>query len=321
MAQTIPQQYPRIQDEDSPYYGYLDDAKLVSHHQRVPHDLFVDLIQQAIASANRKSSRDVLQIPEAASEAELQRIYENAGKKLFTYFRQYVSDPAGTAHQLLHKTYHEVGEELFRNRTLQKERMNSGWRYQYLAVAVARATGRFVSVSDIGAAEADFHAVIHFTDQQRYPDPLSLYVSVKNRSDTVGGQDYPKAVQALEEIAKSDRNRLGPYCGVMGIVMEKGQRRMRKNQRTGQPHSFNVEMWLSDFFWPFFTNYSYEEIMTAVLDVLIAAHEAGELSSQIMIPEPVLEAFGDACREAGLIDADGLFDDPHRLIRFFVGLS
>jgi hypothetical protein len=36
------------------------------------------------------------------------------------------------------------------------------------------------------------------------------------------------------------------------------------------PYSFNTEIWLSDFFWQFFSNVSYEHIIKAVLEVLIS---------------------------------------------------
>jgi hypothetical protein len=141
-----------------------------------------------------------------------------------------VGDPASTAHQIYNKHYRVVGIEQFRNRTLQKERMNSGWRYQYLSVDCARESGRFVSVSDIGAAEGDFNAIIEFTDPTL--QPLRLYVSVKNRSNTMGGQDWPKAIHALESVAIADKNATGPYCCVFGIAMERGQRNIKRQQKT-----------------------------------------------------------------------------------------
>jgi len=93
--------------------------------------------------------------------------------------------------------------------------MNSGWRYQFLALDCAQQSRRFKSVSDIGAAEADFNAVIEFVDKKK--SALSLYVSIKNRSNTMGGQDWPKAIYALENVAKTDKNRTGPYCCVFGM--------------------------------------------------------------------------------------------------------
>jgi hypothetical protein len=79
----------------------------------------------------------------------------------------------------------------------------------------------------------------------------------------------------------------------------------------------NAEVWLSDFFWPFFANYSYEEIMTAFLEVLIKEYSPDQLSTQIEIPDELLEAFGDCCRKAKLIDERGYFRDPYKLVSFF----
>jgi hypothetical protein len=193
--------------------------------------------------------------------------------------------------------------------------MNSGWRYQYLAVESARKSRRFRSISDIGAAEGDFNAVVDFVESST--STLSLYVSVKNRSNTMGGQDWPKAIRALEDVARNDKNRTGPYCCVFGIAMESGRRFIRREQKTGNPYSMNTEVWLSDFFWPFFSNYSYEEIMMLVLEVLVSAYEADELPTQMDPPDLVLDSFGECCLQAELVDELGNFDDPLKLVHFF----
>jgi hypothetical protein len=273
------------------------------------------LIRRAIANANLKSSRAILNIPEGAEQAEIEQIFRREGRELLKYFRKYCGDPAATAHQVYRKTYREVGAEQFRNRTLQKERMNSGWRYQFLATQCAQTSGRFESVSDVGNAECDFNAVIRFQDDK--VGHLTLYVSVKNRSNTMGGQDWPKAIQALELFAKTDKNRTGPYICVFGIAMERGNRNIKKQSSTGIPYSVNTEIWLSDYFWPFFANYTYEEIMKAMLEVLMESYEVEMLTTQIEVPALMLDAFGEACREHGLIDDDDMFNDPYHLVEFF----
>jgi hypothetical protein len=315
MAKIVPQSYPRIEDPDNPRSGCLDDSQLVPHFIKIPSNELQRLISSAITNANKKSSRQILSVPNDITAEETKNILRSEGKKLFAYFKKYVGDPAATAHQLHGKHYHEVGAEQFRNRTLQKERMNSGWRYQFLALDCAQKSRRFRSVSDIGAAEGDFNAVIEFKDKDR--EPLSLYVSIKNRSNTMGGQDWPKAIQALETYAINDKNRKGPYCCVFGIAMDRGIRYIKVEKKTGKPHSFNTEIWLSDFFWPFFANYSYEEIMTAFLEVLIKEYSSDQLSTQIDIPDELLEAFGDCCRKAKLIDEQGYFHNPYKLVSFF----
>jgi len=256
------------------------------------------VIATAIANANNKSSREILSIPEKADPELIRGIYKKEGKALFRYFKKYCGDPASTAHQLKGQYYKDVGREQFRNRTLQKERMNSGWRYQYLALNCAQESRRFRGVSDIGAAEGDFNAVISFTDKKH--DHLSLYVSVKNRSNTMGGQDWPKAISALETVAKNDKNRVGPYCCVFGIAMDRGLRYIKIERGTNKPHSVNTEIWLSDFFWPFFANCSYEEIMTTVLTVLMEISSPDKLSVHLDIPDELLESFGRECRRREL---------------------
>jgi len=306
---SVPQNYPRVGDK-----GYLDASKLSDHSERIPSGKVKELVAKAVKNANLKSSRAILNIPEKISREELSKIYKKQGKDLLAYFKKYCGDPAATAYDTYKKHYKAICCEQFRNRTLQKERMNSGWRYQYLARDCATESKRFRSVSDIGAAEADFNATIDFRHEAR--EPLSLYVSIKNRVNTMGGQDWPKAIYALEEIALHDKNRTGPYCCVFGITMDRGERYIKKEQKSNQYYSVNTEIWLSDFFWPFFSGYSYEEIMKIVLETLMEI-ESGHVTSIIDIPEELIEAFGYSCRKAHLIDSEGIFNDPYKLVEFF----
>ena len=71
--------------------------------------------------------------------------------------------------------------------------MNSGWRYQYIAKDCAVRSRRFITVSDIGASEADFYATMNIVDSNK---TLNIYVSIKNRANTMGGQDWPKRLRA-----------------------------------------------------------------------------------------------------------------------------
>lgn len=313
-AKTVPQAYPRIDDDSRKDYGCLDDSTLVAHSGKLPVGKLKSLIRDAIRNANSKSSREILSIPADATEDEVTKIYEREGKELFKYFKKYCGDPASTAHQFYGKHFRDVGIEQFRNRTLQKERMNSGWRYQYLAHDCASSSGRFQSVSDLGAAEADFNATIKFREKPK--GVLSLYVSVKNRSNTMGGQDWPKAIQALENVAKNDRNRTGAYCCVFGMAIDRGSRYIKRERKTGRAYSENTEVWLSDFFWPFFSNHSYEEIIRLVLDVLLDSAAPATLAGQSEVPKELLDSFGKCCQQAGLLDEKGIFNNPHKLARF-----
>lgn len=316
MAKISAQSYPRINDQDNPLIGCLDDTTLVDHLKKIPQDQMNLFIKNAIENAENKSGRGILNIPENADKKTIKAIYKKEGVELYKYFEKYPGDPAATAHQLFMRNYKEVGQEQFKLRSLQKERMNSGWRYQFLAFDCARASGRFNSVADIGMAEADFNAVINFKDKQSIP--LSLYVSIKNRTNTMGGQDWPKAIQALEQISATDKNRRGPYLCVFGMAMDhsKKSRLIKSNSKTKLPYSVNTEIWYANYFWPFFSNYTYNEIMSLVLDVLLKTRRP-ELPLQIEIPEELIESFGQKCRSAELLDENGNFNNPHRLVEIF----
>jgi len=315
MARTTSQNYPRIHDENDRYHGFLDESKLAKHAKKISEKELKNIIRQAIQYANKKSSRAILNIPDSADKQEIIDIYVNEGKELFKYFQKYCGDPASTAHDCLNRHYSVVAREQFRNRTLQKERMNSGWRYQSIAKDAAIASNRFMAVSDIGATEADFNAVIGV---EKSTTPLNIYVSVKNRTNTMGGQDWPKAIRALEEMAKADKNRTGPYICIFGIAMEKGTRSIKNESKTKQPYSFNTELWLSDFFWPFFSNYAYEDVIKAVLDVLLE-QEGDNNGLEVHIPDELIESFGATCREYDLIDKDGKFNNAYKLVDLFCG--
>jgi len=308
MAKKTMQRYPRLPDSD-----LLDDSKLVPHRLKIPIERLKEIIISAIETAGRKSSRAILNLPDDATEEEVSRTYKKEGWELFKYFIKYCGDPASTAQQCLNRGYADVAREQFRNRTLQKERMNSAWRYQFIAKDAASASKRFESVSDIGLAEADFNVVVKY---KRSKSKLAIYVSVKNRSNTMGGQDWPKAIAALEKEAQLDKNRVSDYICVFGMSMERGQRTIRKNQKTGSAYSINTELWFSDFFWPFFSNYSYEDIAKLVLEVLIATQEQN-ISDSDDVPQELLDSFKECCREAGLLDKNGRFNDAYKLVELF----
>jgi hypothetical protein len=308
MAKKIMQRYPRLLDSD-----LLDDGRLVPHKQKIPVDKLQEIIISAIETAGKKSSRAILNLPDDATEEEVSKTYKKEGWELFKYFIKYCGDPAATAYQCLNRKCADVAREQFRNRTLQKERMNSAWRYQFIAKDAASTSKRFESVSDIGLAEADFNVVIRY---KRSKSNLAIYVSVKNRSNTMGGQDWPKAIAALEREALLDKNRVGDYICVFGISMERGQRTIRKNQKTGNAYSLNTELWFSDFFWPFFSNYSYEDIAKLVLKVLITAQKQS-IADNDDVPQELIDSFEECCRGAGLLDKNFRFNDAYRLVELF----
>ncbi len=308
------QNYPRIEDESSIYNGFFDDSKVQPHVMELSDEQLNSIIIKSVKSANLKSSRAILNIKDNLSEIEINRIYQKQGTALFKYFLRYCGDPASTAFDCMNQHYAKIAKEQFRNRTIQKERMNAGWRYQFIAKDSAILTKRFNSISDIGASEADFNATVLELKTNR---PINIYVSVKNRTNTMGGQDWPKAIRAIESMALNDKNRTGPYLCVFGIVMDKGLRNIRNEGKTGMPYSINTEVWLSDFFWPFFSNCTYEKLIKSVLKVLI--EEGGKSSIDIEIPKELLISFGNECKSYGLLDENGNFNDPNKLVDLFCG--
>lgn len=313
MAKAIrSQDYPRISDENHEFYGFLDESRLENHRGRLNSDELAEIIKDAIKYADSKSSMEFITRSKKSKENNLEKVYGKAGRELFNYFKKYCSDPAQTALDCYEKHYSLVAKEHARNLLVQKLRMHSGWRYQYIAKVGAIRSGRFMEVSDIGTSEADFNVTIRVRESQGL---VYIYVSVKNRTNTMGGQDWPKAIHALETMANSDKNRNGPFICVFGIAIERGLRIIKAQKKTNSPYSFNTEIWMADFFWPFFTNFSYEEISRAVLDVLISGRKGRR--PVINVPRKVIDTFGDLCIKYSLLDEKGRFNNPHKLVEFF----
>jgi len=308
MSKTTAQKYPRLPDSN-----LLDASQLVQHTRKIPTPKINKIIAKSIDTAARKTSRAIVNLPEEADDTTVKQIYENEGWELFKYFHKYSGDPAYTAYKCLNRKCTDVATEQFHNRALQKERMNSAWTYQYIARDTAIESGRFKSISDLGLTEADFNAVIKY---KKLPLYLAVYVSVKNRSNTMGGQDWPKAIAALEKEAVLDKNRDCEYICVFGITMERGDRTIRAQQKTGVAYSSNTEIWFSDFFWPFFSNYSYEEISQFVLSVLLEIGNR-EQSNEVHIPTEIIRSFQNICRSYGLISTKGVFNNASKLVEFF----
>jgi hypothetical protein len=316
MSKQNIQNYPRVKDESSKYFGMLDDNALIEHSKKIDKLLLKKIIKDAIIYANGKSSRIELGMIEELPEEIQEKLYQLKGKELFKYFIKYCGDPASSALNCLNKHYSEVAKAQFKNRILQKERMNSGWRYQFIAKGAALETGRFISISDIGTNEADFNATIGIKEGK---EVLSIYISVKNRVNTMGGQDWPKAIKAIEDVAKNDKNRTDAYLCVFGIAMQKGHRIVKMDAKSKQAFSNNTEIWQSDFFWPFFTNFKYNDIIKSVLEVLIDVGEESEID--IDLPASMIESFGENCKDYGLLDNEGIFNNSFKLVDLFCGHS
>ncbi|MFQ3672925.1 MAG: hypothetical protein SNJ83_04930, partial [Aggregatilineales bacterium] len=137
------------------------------HPRRITPELLRTLILQAIEEASVQSSREAILIPPDMSPEQENLFFQDEANKLFAYLHAYPVDPAATAHEYTGRHYQDVGLELFRNRAIQKGRMNSGWRYQLLARECAKASGRFDEAAGFGFSKGDFVAKIRFKDDTR----------------------------------------------------------------------------------------------------------------------------------------------------------
>ena len=76
---------------------------------------------------------------------------------------------------------------------------------------------------------------------------------------------------------------------------------------------------MSDYFWPFFTNHSYEEIILAVLHTLNETQTPDLATANVAIPQELKDSFGQHCKEYKLLDEEGRFNDADRLVGVFCG--
>jgi hypothetical protein len=229
MKATIPQKYPRI-DEPNKFAGFLDNSKLAPHKKVIPIDALEKIIERSVEYAHKKSSRAILEIPESATDEQVREVYLKAGRSLLAYFRKYCGDPASTAYECEGRHYSDIAKEQFHNRTLQKERMNSGWRYQRIAYECASLANQTVLAREIAGLE--------------------------------------------------------PELGELNFALYLEQT----------------------------TGWRYEKIMHLVCDVLVKRLKEPNCET---LPEAVLEAFGEECKQHKLLDDQGKFYSVKELVRFF----
>jgi hypothetical protein len=150
---------------------------------------------------------------------------------------------------------------------MQRDRMLMGQFYQYLLLELMRATSKvkdspFINAND-GKREGDVEADVV---PQGYSQ-IRLYISVKKSSDTVGGQDLGDAIKRLERVAKDDQNRNSPYlCAIAiagptrGRIASYEASRQIKYNSSGNPYSWNCELWGPGFVFPYVTGRSASDI-------------------------------------------------------------
>lgn len=131
-AKTVPQLYPRIDDDSRKEYGCLDDSTLVAHPGKLPSKKLKGLIRDAIRNANSKSSREILSIPADATENEVAEIYEREGKNLLMYIKTSCFDPPLFVQKLYQKSYTDVCLEQVKEYLSWKLRENDRFRNEAL---------------------------------------------------------------------------------------------------------------------------------------------------------------------------------------------
>ncbi len=149
---------------------------------------------------------------------------------------------------------------------MQRDRMLMGQFYQFLILELMRTASKksdsFLNAND-GKREGDVEADILPNGYSQ----IRLYISVKKSSDTVGGQDLGDAIKRLERVAKDDQNRNSPYlCAVVIAGPTKGRvsgyesSRLIKYNKSGNPYSWNCELWGPGFIFPYITGRPASEV-------------------------------------------------------------
>lgn len=230
--------------------------------------------------------------------------------ELFKYFVKYCNDPASTSHQCNGRHYSDVAKEQFYTLSTEYACANSMLRYQAIVEIEALKSGRFRSIKKITNSDGCFSAII---DYMRREGSLYIYVSINSRFDLMDEEYWNELNSQLESFAIADPNRSGDYLCVIGMANENGDRCKLQTNSKSRLQSHSTEIWLSDFFWPFFTNFSYKEISLSVLSALIETQIPD--THEIVIPNDLIEVFGKCCRNEHLIDEIGKFNDSIKLAR------
>ena len=88
MSNISAQSYQRIEDEGDRFNGYLDESSLIPHVRKISREELKEIILASIEYAGGKSSRQILNVPENATDDEANKIYRREGRKLFTYLQK-----------------------------------------------------------------------------------------------------------------------------------------------------------------------------------------------------------------------------------------
>jgi hypothetical protein len=265
-----------------------------------------DAIREAFARTKKQKAGKQLEVPKEPEElAEL----------CLKHLRER-SDPIVSPFFFSQMKVEDVFDMDAISHEMQRQRMKIGVFYQYLMIELMKRNAKltnsnFVQAFD-GAKEGDAVADIRtpkFSDQTG----LRLYMSIKKSEDTVGGQDIGGVIRRIEKVAKDDKNLTSPYLCVIAIgTPAKGKikqyesgRYMRKT-KDGNPYSFNCEIWLPEFIFPYVTGQSpilvYKESMKLVKEYL-PFYTLDE-----NIRKEAASILGNKLRQLGIADENGDID-------------
>jgi len=185
-----------------PSGSFLEDFSCTTPYGSVAAEKHLMYLVPRTKPLNRKSRREILELPDGHSADQKAALYHKKGRELFAYFHRYYGDPAATAYDCFGKHYREIALEQVHNQTLQKQRMNSGWRYQYVAKDCALRSQRFITGSDIGASKADFNATMNIADPHRTLNGGILLLPVSTSSKiTIQPPLYRQYFRELHQLA------------------------------------------------------------------------------------------------------------------------
>ena len=140
---------------------------------------------------------------------------------------------------------------------------------------------------------------------------MRIYMSIKKSLDTVGGQDIPGVIKRLEDVAKEEKNLTSPYLCVFGIATpNKGklktyeEARKMKTKRDGDLYSYNCEVWMPGFLYPYITGHEPQVIFKKSIEVVRDYLPFYTLE----VREEAIQILKSFFVENGIADEDGNID-------------
>ena len=298
MVKSLYQSYPRISSAASKFEaGYIDTSQLCDIKNKISQNEFLNLINISIDKARNKVDEKIINIPEGISKLEEKKIYDKAAKDLINYIKK--TDPANAVSQLLNKNLVDVAQEFQVKKDAKTYEMFSGWRNQFLLFECAKKIGRFETVGDV---DTSFDIVA--TIKSLSGEVITLYISLKNRKDTMSGSSVRGVLSKLEDNAKNDKNRDGLYCIIIGCAID------TTRYRSGSSYSQNLEFWPAKLLWEFFSGFTFPHVMNSI------SQQQNSRKQNKLADELKLSLIKE-CKKLELINEQNIFHDRKRIIEIF----